>query len=163
MENRTDVLFVCLGNICRSPTSEGVFRNLVESRHLDAQIRADSAGTGGYHVGYPPDSRAIEAASRRGIRISHLRARRLGRSDYEMFDYMIAMDQSNLRDIKAMAPTDYKGRISLFMDFADDWGGVREIPDPYYGDLDGFERVLDMVHNASSGLIAEIIGQGTNA
>ena len=161
MENRTGVLFVCLGNICRSPTSEGVFRSLVKNRNLDSEIYADSVGTAGYHIGYPPDSRAVEAAAKRGVSISHLRARRLERRDFEKFDYMIGMDFNNLQDLKAMAPRDYKGRICLFMDFAPDWD-IQEIPDPYYGGHNGFEQVLDMVQDASAGLIEEITSQRMN-
>ena len=155
MENQVSVLFVCLGNICRSPTSEGVFRNLVESQALDFEIHVDSAGTAGYHIGQPPDSRAIAAAAKRGVSISHLRARRLNRRDYEKFDYIIGMDLFNYQDLVSMAPRDYKGKVCLFMDFASD-RDLQEIPDPYYGGHDGFERVLDMIEAACLGLIEDI-------
>ncbi len=155
MGKQVNVLFVCLGNICRSPTSEGVFRSLVESRALDFEIQVDSAGTAGYHIGQAPDSRAIDAAAKRGVSISHLRARRLNRLDYEKFDYIIGMDLFNYQDLVSMAPLDYKGQVCLFMDFASDWD-TREIPDPYYGGYDGFERVLDMIEAASLGLIEDI-------
>lgn len=155
MDKQVSVLFVCLGNICRSPTSEGVFRSVVESQALDFEIEVDSAGTAGYHIGQPPDSRAIDAAAKRGVGISNLRARRLNRLDYEKFDYIIGMDLSNYQDLVSMSPVDYKGQVRLFMDFASDWAD-REIPDPYYGGHDGFERVLDMIESASLGLIEDI-------
>ncbi|MDE0308882.1 MAG: low molecular weight phosphotyrosine protein phosphatase [Acidiferrobacterales bacterium] len=149
------VLFVCLGNICRSPSSEGVFRSMVESRSLDCEIKVDSAGTAGYHVGARPDSRAIEAAAKRGVCISNLRARRVNLQDYAKFDYIIAMDLFNYEDLVSLAPSDYKGRICLFMDFAPQWE-AREIPDPYYGGGEAFELMLDMIEAASKGLIEDI-------
>ncbi len=153
------VLFVCLGNICRSPTSEGVFRNLAGVRQPELAIRVDSAGTAGYHIGHPPDQRAIAAAAKRGVDIAHLRARRISRLDFDRFDYVVGMDFQNYRDLKSMAPADYRGKICLFMDFAANWE-TREVPDPYYGDVHGFEQALDMIEDASAGLIEDIVGRG---
>ena len=155
MKERVSVLFVCLGNICRSPTSEGVFRSVAENQNLDFELLVDSAGTAGYHIGHPPDSRAIRAANRRGVDLTNLRARRVTHQDYEKFDYIIGMDRWNYDDLKEMAPSDYKGRVCLFMEFASGWDND-EIPDPYYGGPNGFEQVLDMVENASAGLLEDI-------
>ena len=155
MKDRVSVLFVCLGNICRSPTSEGVFRSVAENQNLDFELFVDSAGTAGYHIGHPPDSRAIRAANRRGVDLTNLRARRITYQDYEQFDYIIGMDRWNYDDLNEMAPSDYKGRVCLFMEFASGWDND-EIPDPYYGGPNGFEQVLDMVENASAGLLEDI-------
>lgn len=151
------VLFVCLGNICRSPTSEGVFRKLLETQQLDFDIEVDSAGTAGYHVGDPPDRRATAAAARRDIDISALRARRTQVYDMETFDYIIAMDRSNYHDLIDLCPHHARGKIRLFMDFADEWD-FDEVPDPYFGGDSGFERVLDMIESAAGGLLEEIKG-----
>ncbi len=149
------VLFVCLGNICRSPTSEGVFRQLIKDADLRIQFDVDSAGTAGYHIGEPPDPRAIEVASGRGVNLESFRARLLCHSDFQRFDYIIAMDSSNLRDINQLAPGNYSGQIALFMDYAENWH-ENEVPDPYYGGNSGFERVLDMIEDASTGLLRTI-------
>lgn len=149
------VLFVCLGNICRSPTSEGVFRKLVTEENLDVEVFVDSAGTAGFHKGSRPDRRAMNAAARRGIDLSMLRARRITQSDFSKFDYIIGMDVMNYSDLNVMVPNNYRGRIALFMEFADGWQ-ENEIPDPYYGGPTGFERVLDMIEDASKGLLREI-------
>ncbi len=149
------VLFVCLGNICRSPTSEGVFRKRVEDEDLDIQINIDSAGTASYHIGQPPDSRAIAAASKRGVNLRNLRARQVRRSDFQEFDYIIAMDHHNYSDLTMLALPEPADNIWLFMDFAANWS-QREIPDPYYGGQRGFEKVLDMINDASTGLIKDI-------
>ena len=140
------VLFVCMGNICRSPTAEGVFRHLVAEAGLDAMIQVDSAGTHAYHVGEPPDRRAKAAAERRGFSLDQIRARRLDGADFERFDYLLAMDRDNL----SLLPK-YHGKIRLFLDFAG--GQESEVPDPYYGGAAGFERVLDLVEEASRGLL----------
>ena len=154
-QTRVGVLFVCLGNICRSPSSEGVFRQCVEESGIELDITIDSAGTADYHRGQPPDSRAIAAADKRGIDLSKLRARRVNRSDFEQYDYIIAMDRHNYDDLLYLAPADYSGVIRLFLDYTDNWR-EREIPDPYYGGRDGFEIVLDMIHDASLGLLNDI-------
>ena len=149
------VLFVCLGNICRSPLAAGVFRRLVVSEGLEDRIAADSAGTHGYHVGEAPDERARAAARRRGIDIGGLSARRVRRGDFTEFDYVLAMDRGNYRELVRLCPPGAPARLGLYLDFAPDLGG-REVPDPYYGGADGFERVLDMVEAAAHGLITHI-------
>ncbi len=155
MSHKVSVLFVCLGNICRSPTAEGVFTRLLEEQGLQGQIRIDSAGTGDWHLGKSPDPRALAFAQKRGYDISHLRARQIDVSDFEHFDYILAMDYQNLMDIRAMQPEDYRGHLSLFLDFLDEGEGL-EVPDPYYGGEQGFELVVDMVERASKNLLKSI-------
>ncbi len=149
------ILFVCMGNICRSPMAEGVFRRVLAERaaHLDVQI--DSAGTHGYHVGAPPDRRACTAARRRGIDISMLAARSVAEADFTQFDYILAMDRDNLSDLHAVAAPDDHGKIRLLMDFSPTNPGA-DVPDPYYGGATGFERVLDLIEEAADGLLAEL-------
>jgi protein-tyrosine phosphatase len=149
------VLFVCMGNICRSPTAEGVFRSLVEREGLTDLVYIDSAGTHAYHIGEPPDVRAQAAAVRRGIDISGLRGRRAEREDVEVFDYVLAMDQENFDNLVALAPKGYEARVRLFLDFAPQ-RPEREVPDPYFGGAAGFERVLDMIEEAARGLLDDI-------
>ncbi len=149
------VLFVCMGNICRSPTAHGVFRSLVEQEGLAHLVSTDSAGTHAYHVGEPPDSRAQSTARRRGIDMSDLRARRVAAEDFAAFDYVLAMDRDNLALLLDACPADQAEKVCLFMDFASDWG-ADEVPDPYYGGPSGFESVFDMVEAASRGLIVHI-------
>ena len=149
------VLFVCMGNICRSPTAEGVFTKLVAEEGLDEHIEVDSAGTHAYHVGEPPDPRAQKSAMARDIEISHLRARRAVRDDFECFDYVVAMDQDNYQILAGLCPPGQENKLHLFLDFAPHLS-IREVPDPYYGGVKGFERVLDMVEEASRGLLEQI-------
>lgn len=149
------VLFVCTGNICRSPTAEGVFRDLVAREGLSDQVNADSSGTVGYHVGEPPDARSQESAMKRGIDLSGLRARRTKATDFADFDYVLAMDFTNIDALRSLAPKTSGKKLQLLMSFAPG-GEIREVPDPYYGDGDGFERVLDMIEEASAGLLADI-------
>lgn len=143
------ILFVCLGNICRSPAAEGVLRARAKERGLDLVI--DSAGTGGWHAGDPPDARMIKAAARRGIDISRQRARQVDLSDFYEFDYLLAMDLSNHTDLLDLAPPNRECDIRLFLDFAD--CETRETPDPYYGGGDGFERVLDLIELGAEGFL----------
>lgn len=143
------VLFVCLGNICRSPAAEGVLRAKAKERGIDLVI--DSAGTGGWHAGDPPDGRMIKAASKRGVDISYQRARQVDLSDFYQFDYLLSMDLSNHTDLLEMAPPNRTCDIRLFLDFAD--GDTRETPDPYYGGGDGFERVLDLIEQGAEGFL----------
>jgi len=152
---KVKVLFVCMGNICRSPTAEGVFRHLVKQEQLENFIETDSAGTHAYHVGEPPDRRAQLTATNRGIDISDLKARRVHEKDYEEFDYILAMDRDNLEILMAQTPKHLAERISLFLDFAEDHP-ESEVPDPYYGGPKGFERVFDMVNEAALGLLRDI-------
>ena len=148
------VLFVCMGNICRSPTAEGVFRHMVKQLSAEQEILIDSAGTHAYHVGNPPDARAQDAALKRDIDLSSQRARRVCADDFIEFDYVIAMDESNQYDLLSICPTGYENRVHLFLNFAD--GDETEVPDPYYGQGRGFEIVLNLVENASDGLLKHI-------
>jgi protein-tyrosine phosphatase len=148
------VLFVCMGNICRSPTAEGVFRHHVCAADLDAHIDVDSAGTHAYHVGQPPDQRATAAAERRGISLESIRARRVQPDDYERFSYIIAMDLDNLAILEEQADEGHRDKLRLFLEFSS--GPEQEVPDPYYGGPTGFERVLDLVEDASHGLLEEL-------
>lgn len=152
---RISVLFVCMGNICRSPTAEGVFRKLVDEAGLTDVVRADSAGTHAYHIGNRPDHRASAAAERRGYSLEGMRARRVDAMDFESFDFIVAMDKDNLLYLRDEAGDEHHGKIHLLLDFseADD---RREVPDPYYGGPGGFERVLDLVENASKGLLETV-------
>jgi protein-tyrosine phosphatase len=149
------VLFVCMGNICRSPTAQGVFWQLVESEKLSDLIRIDSAGTHAYHIGEGPDARAAEAALRRGIDLGDQRARRVKASDFVEFDYVIAMDRGNYDDLATLCPPGQLSRLRLFLEFAPGLD-VTDVPDPYYGGSTGFERVLDLVELAAAGLLADI-------
>tara|TARA_R110000822_G_scaffold34103_9_gene97065 strand:+ start:1385 stop:1846 length:462 start_codon:yes stop_codon:yes gene_type:complete len=150
----TRILFVCLGNICRSPSAEGVFASRLQQSALAQQVQIDSAGTGGYHTGEPPDRRATAAALKRGYDLRAQRARAVADEDFSRFDLILAMDQSNLDNLRARAPADAKAQLGLFMAFAPDWPA--EVPDPYYGGDDGFEQVLDMLEAASAGLLEHL-------
>ena len=149
------VLFVCMGNICRSPTAEGVFTHLVHNSGLTDHIHIDSAGTHAYHIGKPPDSRAQAAARNRSIDLSSQRARKVQTSDFHEFDYIIAMDDSNIADLEYICPQGQQEKLHLFLSFADTVND-REVPDPYYGGEQGFEHVLDLVEKASEGLLNTI-------
>jgi len=149
------VLFVCMGNICRSPTAEGVFRHAVVSAGLKQNILADSAGTHDYHLGQPPDRRAQLAAARRGYNLADLRARQVTGQDFVEFDYILAMDLDNLSELRRLAPAEYHGKLCLFMDYGSARRG-EEVPDPYYGEAQGFEVVLDMAEDAAAGLLQHI-------
>jgi protein-tyrosine phosphatase len=151
---KISVLFVCMGNICRSPTAEGVFRHYVAEAGLDEHVEIDSAGTHAYHVGEPPDRRAQAAAERRGISLAGIRARRVMTEDFERFTYVIAMDRDNRALLTEFAGSDHHEKISLFLDYTA--GPESEVPDPYYGGATGFERVLDLVEDASRGLLEEL-------
>jgi protein-tyrosine phosphatase len=156
--DRVRVVVVCLGNICRSPTAEGVFLQLLQDEAPGLRVQVDSAGTAAYHVGEAPDGRSIAAARRRGIDLSVLRARSLRREDFRDFDLILAMDQDNLRVAKARRPANARAAVKLFLEYAPQCG-MREVPDPYFGDADGFERVLDLTAAASRGLLAELRDQ----
>lgn len=147
-----EVLFVCSGNICRSPTAEGVFRRLVAEAGLSARIAADSAGTGGWHAGEAPDPRSQEAARRRGIDIGDLRARQVAVSDFHRFQHVLAMDEDNRRRLARLCPPGRQGRLGLLLDFAPGLGR-REVPDPYYRGVDGFELALDLIEAGAAGLL----------
>ncbi len=149
---KISVLFVCMGNICRSPTAEGVFRKLVEDAGLQERVHSDSAGTHAYHAGEGPDRRASEAAARRGFSLDNIRARRVSKADFLTFDYILAMDRENLSILEDLAGETQQPKVRLFLEFARS-APEREVPDPYYGGLSGFEKVLDLVEDASQGLL----------
>ena len=152
---RVAVLFVCMGNICRSPTAQGVFEYLVEEASLGERIDIDSAGTHAYHIGEKPDQRATQAAAGRGIDLSRQRARRVEVADFEQFDYVLAMDSSNFDELAAICPQQHQDKIQLFLEFAEDLS-QREVPDPYYGGNQGFERVLDLIEMSARALLEDV-------
>ncbi|MFL2554117.1 MAG: low molecular weight protein-tyrosine-phosphatase [Candidatus Rariloculaceae bacterium] len=146
---------MCMGNICRSPTAEGAFRRILDDRVPDLSIHVDSAGTHAYHIGEPPDQRAQRAALRRNIDLSKQRARQVREEDFAVFNQILAMDQLNMELLCELGPPEYHDRIKLFLDYAPH-AEYREIPDPYYGGPNGFELVLDLVQEASLGLLDQI-------
>jgi protein-tyrosine phosphatase len=152
------LLFVCMGNICRSPTAEGVMRSLVREAGLDREIELDSAGTGGWHAGAPPDERATVAAGRRGVTLEGA-ARQVHPGDFERYDLLLAADRENLAELRALAPSEAaRAKVRLLREFDPDSAGAPDldVPDPYYGGPDGFDRVLDLVEAACRGLLAEV-------
>ena len=159
LENSKDIkykiLFVYTGNICRSPSAEGVFKDIVKMHNLSQFFYIDSCGTHAYHTGQSPDSRSQYAAMKRGIDISKQIARTIGQSDFNRFDYVLAMDKYNLSFLQNMADKEHINKISLFLEYAENCK-LTEIPDPYYGGEDGFETVLDLLQKASIGLIKQI-------
>ncbi len=152
---KINVLFVCMGNICRSPLAHGLFEDRVSKDGLSDRIMVDSAGTHAYHVGEPPDPRSQQTALRHGIDLSRQRARRVGLPDFETFDYILAMDRDNYRILMDSAPAEQQHKIRLFLEFAPQ-RSEEEVPDPYYGGPDGFDRVYEMVEAASNGLMTDI-------
>ena len=151
-----NVLFVCTANICRSPTAEGVFRKLVANSPLAGHLEIDSAGTHSYHAGEPPDARAIEHAAMRGYELDQIRARQIGPGDFERFDFVLAMDEANIRQLKAMCPTRLSQKIELLLDYggADD---AHEVPDPYQGKPRDFEHALDLIESGCGGLLTYLL------
>lgn len=154
-KKKTSILFVCMGNICRSPTAEGIFRHILMEKSLTDFFDLDSAGTHAYHVDAPPDHRAQETAKSRGIDLSDLRGRKITVEDFDKFDYVLAMDKDNYAILDEMCPSAKKEQLKLFLDFAKDVN-FDEVPDPYYGGTGGFEKVFDMLEQASYGLIEHI-------
>jgi protein-tyrosine phosphatase len=146
---------VCLGNICRSPTAEGVLRHFAAKQAPQLALEIDSAGTADYHIGAPPDPRSQRAALRRGIDISGLKARQVAADDFERFDLILAMDAGNLRELQAMRPRNSHASVKLFLEYAPD-SALRDVPDPYYRDAAAFEEVLDLTTAASRGLLAAL-------
>jgi protein-tyrosine phosphatase len=144
-----------MGNICRSPTAEGVFRHFVVENNLQEAIFIDSAGTHSYHIGSPPDRRSQEAAKVRGYDLSRLQARRVSVDDFEQFDYVVAMDRVNYEDLRQICPDEYYDKVGLFLEYAEDIE-EHEVPDPYYGAKKGFEYVLDLVESGAQGLLKTI-------
>lgn len=152
------VLFVCLGNICRSPTAHGVFQSMVNKQDLAHKIRVDSAGTGDWHLGRGPDKRALQHAAQRGYDMSELRARLAIAEDFYQFDYILAMDRQNFNSLRAIQPNNTSCKLALFLDFCQNpvYSEYEEVPDPYYGGDSGFDLVLDLVEDASAGLLEHI-------
>ncbi len=148
--NPPAILFVCLGNICRSPTAEAVFRRYSQQAGLSCII--DSAGTGAWHIGEPPDIRSVDYGTQRGYDFSGQAARKVIKSDFSRFDYILAMDSRNLSDLRDLCPPGYSGHLSRFLDFAPK-AAAQDVPDPYYGGADGFQTVIGLIEMASSGLI----------
>jgi protein-tyrosine phosphatase len=155
------VLLVCTGNICRSPTAEGVLREHARKRGIDHRLRIESRGTHDYHVGEPPDPRSIHHAASRGYDLSGQRASQLQRSDFEEFDYILAMDRGHLRMLRALAPRECAAKIGLFLEASGKWKG-EDVPDPYYGGDEGFERVLDMAEEAAERWLDRIEAEATS-
>lgn len=152
-------MFVCMGNICRSPTAEGVFNTLLMTRRLTDAFEVDSAGTHAYHVGDAPDLRSQKAARDRGVELKHLKARKVTQNDFEVFDYVLAMDEENQAILSENCPDKFQHKVRLFLEYAPHLK-QREVPDPYYGGAYGFERVLDMVEAASEGFIEALQREG---
>jgi len=150
------VLFVCLGNICRSPTAEGVFRRLLDEQGFADRIAVDSAGTHAYHVGEPPDTRSQAAARRRGIELGAQRARQVVSEDFTIFDHILAMDRDNLARLEGDCPDDLRHKLGLLLDYSPD-DGQQDVPDPYYGGGRGFDEVLDLVTSAGQGLLETLV------
>lgn len=155
-DGRVRVLFVCTGNICRSPTAEGIFLKLVRDAGAEDRIVVDSAGTHGYHVGEPPDDRTCQAATRRGYDLSTLRARKFERSDFNAFDLVLAMDRDNHAHLARLVPPSEGHKLKMMMEYATRYS-ERDVPDPYYGGSRGFELVLDMIEDAARGLLEAIL------
>ena len=149
------ILFICVGNICRSPTAEGVFRNFIEINNLEHKVKIDSVGTGSWHIGHPPDERSQKAASQRGYDISNQRSRLINNKDISESDYLLAMDAENIITLKKMITKDKHNKLRRFLEFAPHLNQL-DIPDPYYNELNGFELVLDLIEEASKGLLAHI-------
>ncbi len=153
--NKIRVLMVCLGNICRSPTAEAMLRRKVHEAGLDDRVEVDSAGTADYHVGSPPDRRAIAHGERRGLKLQHLRGRQVERADFDRFDHVLAMDEDNLMNLQRLRPPGSRARVALLLSYAPQ-AGAREVPDPYGGGAEGFEQVLDLTAAAADGFIAAL-------
>lgn len=153
--SKVSVLFVCLGNICRSPTAHAVFRKMVREQGLEEQIAIDSAGTAAYHVGKHPDTRSMETARNRGIEMLDLRARKVDFADFYEYDYILAMDDANYHNLRDIALPEHYEKIQMFLEYTDEFPET-EVPDPYYGGQQGFNHVFDLVDSASEGLLNHI-------
>ena len=155
----TKVLFVCMGNICRSPTAHGVMQHKVNARKLNDRIEVDSAGTHAYHIGEQSDSRSRQLARQKGVDMEFIRARKISVNDYDEFDFILAMDEENLALIEYNAPKNHAAKIVLFLEFANLAGSVKQaqVPDPYYGGEDGFENVFNLVDRGCDALIEQIL------
>ncbi|WMJ07977.1 low molecular weight protein-tyrosine-phosphatase [Nitrosomonas sp. sh817] len=155
-QKKIRILFVCMGNICRSPTADAVFRHHVKNAGVDHLIEVDSAGTHAYHIGNPPDERSQRTALKRGYKMDDLRARAVESDDFDEFDYILAMDKENLQLLLQRSPRHHHGKIHLFMKYGESYEDDTEVPDPYFGGQQGFELVLDMVEEASQGLLEHL-------
>ena len=155
-ESKTGVLFVCLGNICRSPLAEGVFLAELKRRGMETEFTVDSCGTGGWHVGEPPDGRSVEVAARNGVDISRQRSRKLADSDYDAFGWIVVMDRSNHRDVMARQPSEASARIVSFMPWVPE-APTPDVPDPYYGGPGGFDHVYDLLERGMAPLLDAIL------
>ncbi|PCH85156.1 MAG: phosphotyrosine protein phosphatase [Piscirickettsiaceae bacterium] len=153
---QTKVLFICMGNICRSPTAHGVFQQLVDDNNLTDKVFVDSAGTHAYHVGHAPDKRSVSTALAHGVDMRNLTARQVHESDFEYFDYLLVMDSHNHALVFDACPKEYQAKVQYFLEFASNTM-IKEVPDPYYGEGNGFERVYDLIVDASSGLMSDIM------
>jgi len=153
------VLFICMGNICRSPSAEGVFNKLIADEHLHEKFSIDSAGTHAYHIDEAPDLRSQKAAKNREVDLSQLRARKVIMGDFEDFDYLLAMDGENLSIMQQSCPEQYQHKLKLFLEYAPHLK-TREVPDPYYGGTYGFENVLDLIEEASTGFLSQLKTSG---
>ncbi len=149
------ILFVCLGNICRSPSAQVVFEDLLRIRNLDTDVVVDSAGTSDYHIGEPPCAPMQEAARQRGYEMAHLRARQIEPEDFARFDYIFAMDRANLTDLLGMAPPEHRSRVRLFLEHAPELG--EDVPDPYYGEGGGPDQVLDIIEEGAMALLTHLL------
>ena len=154
--SRHRLLFICLGNICRSPMAEGVFRRVAEEEEVLDRFEIDSAGLGDWHIGQAPDMRAQEAAGARGIDISGQCARQLTRADFDRFDLLLAMDGSNYAELSRLAPKEARGKVRHFLDFAPQMG-TKDVPDPFYGGPEGFAHALDLIEAAARGLLEDLL------
>ena len=152
------ILFVCMGNICRSPSAEGFFAHALDKSPHREQVSIDSAGTHSYHIGHAPDSRAVDTALTFGVDIAHLRARKVTAQDFHDFDYVIAMDQSNFADLQAIQAPDSRAQLKMMMDYHPE-GFPKDVPDPYYGGMDGFNQMCKLLDRATSGLLREVEGR----
>jgi protein-tyrosine phosphatase len=160
MKKPVRILFVCLGNICRSPTAEGAFRKMIVGTPLENEVEIESAATHDYQVGAAPDARSIDHAARRGVDLTAIRARQIVTSDFRQYDYVLAMDENNVEHLRAMAPDQYANKIELFLNYARNTTQNQtrlEVPDPYMGTAKDFERVLDLVEDGCAGLIRHLL------
>jgi protein-tyrosine phosphatase len=153
------LLFICLGNICRSPMAEGAFRRVAEEEGVLDRFNIDSAGLGDWHVGHAPNGRAQVAAGRRGIDISRQSARQIGRADFARFDLLLAMDEANVAELARLSPEEHRVKVCKFLDFAPQ-AGTRDVPDPFFGGAEGFDHALDLIEAASRGLLAALLEEG---
>lgn len=151
----TSVLFVCLGNICRSPTAHAIFRQKAEA--LGLNIEVESAGTSAYHEGTRPDPRSVAAGKKRNYDFSEISSRKIKEQDFEYYDLILAMDNDNLASLRRRCPEEYQSKVRLMLEFSEKYADVIEVPDPYYGGAAGFEFVLDLLENASDGLVSAIV------